>query len=92
MSGEIEVMLLAGRIWLMLMMTVGMVLMTMLNNFAFAIADDADAGADVDTDCADDVSPAIFGPLSAPIWLQVCASICSGLLSVLPSFCNTSSH
>ena len=60
---------------------------------------DADAGADVDTDCADaddadadDVSPAIFGPLSAPIWLQVCASICSGLLSVLPSFCNTSSH
>ena len=36
---------------------------------------------------AADGSPAIFGPLSAPIWLQVCASICSGLLSVVPSFC-----
>ena len=58
---------------------------------------DAEADTGVGADCADDadaddVSPAIFGPLSAPIWLQVCASICRGLLSVLPSFCNTSSH
>ena len=33
-----------------------------------------------------DFSPAILGPLSAPIWLQVCASICRGDLSAMPSF------
>ena len=49
--------------------------------------DDDDACDDVDGDDDNDCLPDILGPLSAPIWLQVCASICRGLLSVVPSFC-----